>query len=285
MSSNQTVAPLNRSGYLDHGLDHGPEHGREDGSVIRPLDNRGDNGAVGRLDSPLNRAFAGPALGTGQGSCRGSGQGLGACVPGPLLATLVGLVCALAPEMASAHLVSTRFGELYSGILHPITALAHIVPWLALGLLGGLQSPQTARHALLVFPLAVLGGLLLARFIPGLPFVVTFNLFTFILLGGLVALALELGSVVFVALVALVGLSHGYANAAEGLSGGPWLLFILGVGLAAYVVITLITSLAHVFSKDRGWARIALRAIGSWIAAAGTMYLGFLALAPQAAGA
>jgi hydrogenase/urease accessory protein HupE len=62
------------------------------------------------------------------------------------------------PEQAAAHLVSTRFGELYSGLLHPLTTLQHLVPWLALGLLGGLQAPRTARWALLAFPLAVLAG-------------------------------------------------------------------------------------------------------------------------------
>lgn len=263
MTGNKTLAPANR---LSDGAASGSVH-RHLGRYLDRLQNRFTSGLV---DGPTSDSANGPMDGLADGSA------------GTLLPALVALGCLFTPGIASAHLVSTRFGELYSGILHPLTALAHIVPWLALGLLGGLQSPQTARHALLVFPLAVLGGLMLARIAPGLPFVVTFNLFTFILLGALVAFSLELGSGWFVGLVALVGLSHGYANAAEGLRGGPWILFILGVGLAAYVSITLFTSLAYVFSHDRAWARIAVRAIGSWIAAAGTMYLGFLSLAPQA---
>lgn len=185
----------------------------------------------------------------------------------------------LAPASASAHLVSTRFGELYSGIMHPLTALAHVVPWLALALLGGLQSARTARWSLVTFPTAVIIGLMLARWVPGLPFVVTFNLLSFIFLGLMLALALELGPGLFTGLVALIGLSHGYANAAEGLSGTPWLLFAIGVGLAAYLLLTLVAGAAHQFTHGRPWARIALRAIGSWIAAAGAMYLGFLNLA------
>lgn len=192
---------------------------------------------------------------------------------------VLALAALLAPESASAHLVSTRFGELYSGILHPLTALAHVVPWLALALLGALQSPHSARWSLVAFPLSVILGLGIARIAPGLPFVVTFNLATFVLLGLMLALALELGTPIYTGVVVLVGASHGYANAAGELSGGPWLLFSAGVALAAYLLITLVTGAAHSFAVGRPWARIALRAVGSWIAAAGTMYLGFLNLA------
>jgi len=61
---------------------------------------------------------------------------------------------ALAPFAAEAHLVSTRFGELYSGLLHPLTTLLHLVPWACLGLLAGLQRAETSRWVPLAFPLA-----------------------------------------------------------------------------------------------------------------------------------
>jgi urease accessory protein len=182
------------------------------------------------------------------------------------------------PGSAAAHLVSTRFGELYSGMLHPVTTLQHLVPWLALGLLCGLQTPRTARWALLAFPLAVLAGTGLAGLVPGLPHVDTANILSFVVVGGAVALALRLPAPALLGLVVLVALSHGYANAAAEFRGRDWALYATGVGLAAYLVITLVAGSAHALMTGRPWGSIAVRAVGSWIAAAGAMFLGFLHL-------
>ena len=180
------------------------------------------------------------------------------------------------PLDAHAHLVSTRFGELYSGVLHPITTLLHLVPWLALGLLGGLQSPTTARWSLVCFPLAVFVGGLLTELLPTSGFIETFNIVSFVVLGLLVALALKLGLFAFLAIVVVFGVSHGYANAVAEFRGGAWLLYMTGVVLAAYVLIALSAGAAHRVVAIAGWGPIAVRAAGSWIAAAGVMYLGFV---------
>ncbi|MEZ5582771.1 MAG: HupE/UreJ family protein [Candidatus Competibacteraceae bacterium] len=187
---------------------------------------------------------------------------------------LAGVLCLL-PNQAAAHLVSTRFGELYSGMLHPLTSLQHLIPWLALGLLGGLQSVTTARWALLAFPLAVLIGLSLADGLPALAFVQVLNIASFIAIGLLVALKWELGKGLFLSLVVLFGLTHGYANAAPEINGFGWLLYALGVGFTAYLLITLISASTQALVSGQGWRVIAVRAAGSWIAAAGTLYAGF----------
>ncbi len=185
----------------------------------------------------------------------------------------------LLPGSASAHLVSTRFGELYSGMLHPVTSLIHLVPWLALGLLGGLQSATTARWALLAFPLAVLAGAMLAGFVPGLALVTPINIASFMVLGMAVALALRTGTVLFLALVVLFGITHGYANGNDALNGAQWLLYAAGLGLSAYLLIALVTGSCHALVSGPPWGGIAVRAAGSWIAAAGLMYAGFLTFA------
>ena len=46
------------------------------------------------------------------------------------------LFCLLTPQCAHAHLVSTRFGEYYAGLLHPVITLSHLIPWLALALVA-----------------------------------------------------------------------------------------------------------------------------------------------------
>ena len=194
-------------------------------------------------------------------------------------AAAVAAAAALLPTSASAHLVSSRFGELYSGMLHPLTSLEHLVPWLALGLLGGLQSRSTARWVLLAFPVAVLAGLALQSLVPGLPGIAELNLAAFIVLGALVSLKLRLGTAAFVSLAAVVGISHGYGNAAPELRGTAWMLYAAGVGLVAYMLVTLVVGAAHAVAERRSWGVVALRAAGSWIAAAGAMYAGFLLLA------
>jgi hydrogenase/urease accessory protein HupE len=194
----------------------------------------------------------------------------------PALALL--LLCLL-PAPAWAHLVSTRFGELYSGMLHPLTTLQHLVPWVALGLLGGLQAPGAGRWALLAFPVAVVTGTALAEAVPALPFLSLVNALSFVVLGLLVALAIELGTAAFIGVVVLFGLSHGFANAAPEIKDFQYALYAAGVGLTAYILVALSAGSANAIAAGPRWGSVAVRAAGSWIAAAGIMYLGFLLVA------
>lgn len=180
------------------------------------------------------------------------------------------------PEIASAHLVSTRFGELYSGMLHPLTSLQHLVPWLALGLLAGLQLPATARWALVFFPAGVLAGLVAAYIFPGFTGLQAVNVASFIVVGASVAFRLTFRLRTFAAIMILFGFSHGYANAATDLFDYQWFLYVGGVGLVAYMTIALVAASVSVLSTYRAWGGIAVRTAGSWIAAAGLMYAGFL---------
>ena len=188
------------------------------------------------------------------------------------------VVLAALPNMASAHLVSTRFGDFYGGLVHPLLALAHVVPWLALGLLGAIQGPATARWALLSFPLAVAVGSLLGSYLPELPWVNGLNLASIALVGLLVALALQLPPRLFIAVTVLFGVSHGYANSAAFLYGSDRVLYILGVGTAAYLLMALITATATLLRQQTTWGVIALRAVGSWIVAIGVLFGGYTVL-------
>ena len=179
------------------------------------------------------------------------------------------------PGSASAHLVSTRFGDLYSGLLHPLTSLAHIVPWLALGLFAGLQGRESARWILLYFPLSVCIGALLAAWLPELGFINYLNVFSIVVLGMLVALALTPARSIFIGLIILVGLSHGYANGSVELAGRQQLLYVIGVTTAAYILVTLVTGLSHVMAHHSQWSKVAVRTLGSWIAAIGFVFGGF----------
>ena len=182
------------------------------------------------------------------------------------------------PNIASAHLVSTRFGDYYSGLMHPLVALAHVVPWLALGLLGALQGPATARWALLSFPLAVMLGSLLGTYLPELSWINSLNLASIALIGLLVALAMRLPPSFFIAVTALFGVSHGFTNDATTLFGSNRLLYIIGVGSAAYLLIALVTASATALRQRTQWGEIVLRAVGSWIVAVGILFGGYTVL-------
>ena len=197
----------------------------------------------------------------------------------PALAFAVGLLGLSEP--ASAHLVSTRFGELYSGLMHPLTALQHLVPWLGLGLLGGLLGNHTSRWVLLVFPLSVGAGALLAGNLPAAAAIDHVNLLSFVLLGLLVALAARPNRPTFITLTVIVGLSHGFANGTADLEGWPLLLYASGVLLAAYLLIATATAVTHRLSRRTAWGTIAIRAAGSWIVAIGLVFGGYSLMAPE----
>lgn len=175
---------------------------------------------------------------------------------------------------ASAHLVSTRFGEYYAGLLHPLTTLVHLVPWIALALLASVQGKADARRNLLAFPAAVALGVALGAWLPGLAAAPAFNIASLSLVGALVALAVPLPSGAFLALSLLCGLSHGYANAAGDLELWSLTLYTAGVATAAYLLSALLGA-AGVAVSRLDWGRVAVRALGSWILASGLLYAGF----------
>lgn len=195
-----------------------------------------------------------------------------------LLASVFVLAVCL-PDCAWAHSVSTRFGELYSGILHPLTTLRHLIPWLGLGLLGGMLNARTSRWVLVAFPAAVGVGTLLAAVLPELFFVDYFNLSSFVIIGIAVALAITLNAPVFIGFATLIGVSHGYANGNPEISGGgAQILYVLGVTAAAYLVVAVTTGLANALSNRASWGGVAVRAAGSWIVAVGLVFGGFTLL-------
>ncbi len=182
---------------------------------------------------------------------------------------------ALWPGVAHAHLVSTRFGDFYSGMLHPMTALEHMVPWLALGLLAGLQQVRVGRWVPLAFAAAVFFGVILALVIPSAMPVPALNLASFVALGALVALGWQWPTSVLLVLAVTVGLIHGYDNGLAVTPETNALLFVPGVATSGIIVVLLITAVTSaIVQSQASWTRIAVRAVGSWIAAVGVMVVG-----------
>ncbi len=179
------------------------------------------------------------------------------------------------PQYASAHLVSSRFGEFYSGFLHPLTTLIHLLPWVAFGLLAGSQKLALTRSALFVFPSAVFMGVFLGANLPQWQVMEQLNLFTF-LAAVLTLIAVSLDKKIFIAMLALFGLCHGYANGYVQLVGLQLFLYAAGVTLAAYILMIVIAAVSHLLISRQTWGMIAVRALSSWIVAIGLMYGGYL---------
>jgi urease accessory protein len=76
-------------------------------------------------------------------------------------------------------------------------------------------------------------------------------------------------------LAALVGLSHGYLNGAAMGRPDAAALVLLGLVTAVFVLVAL--AAAFVVRLRQPWARIAVRVVGSWIAASGLLLLGWAA--------
>lgn len=178
---------------------------------------------------------------------------------------------AAAPGLAHAHLASDRFGDFYGGMLHPVTALEHLVPLMALGLLAGLQRSPVGGSVLLAAPLGLLIGAAIALAVPWLPAVPWVNKISFVVLGLLVAAAWRLPTAAVIALGVFFGLTHGYANGLAIEPGTNVLLFIAGVAASGLILVGWCAAISSKVASHAIWGRIAVRALGSWIAAIGLM--------------
>jgi urease accessory protein len=176
---------------------------------------------------------------------------------------------------AQAHSTVKGVGDLYAGLLHALTALEHVLPFIALSLLAGQRGLNAQAEAvLLVFPVALMVGATVAMVMPPLPGLAFFNIASAILLGGLVAAALPLPRTLFYGLFVAFGISHGFANGEAISQSTKAYLFILGVGLAGLAVLAYGTLMVDFLLKRKvGWIQIAVRVAGSWIAAIAVLVL------------
>jgi urease accessory protein len=183
------------------------------------------------------------------------------------------VLLALFSASALAHATAKGVNDFQAGLLHPLTALENVLPFLALGLLVGQHGART-KNALPVFWTALILGAVLAMWLPAVPHVDLINVSSMLVLGILVASALPLPPLVYLGLVVLFGLSHGYANGVEIAPPVRAYLFIPGVALGALVLNGLGLVITEYATRSKiGWMSIAVRVAGSWIAAIGLLVL------------
>ena len=174
---------------------------------------------------------------------------------------------------AEAHLVTTGLGPVYDGIAHLVMSPADLALVVALTLLAGMRGARVGRTILAVLPISWLAGGLAGL---SLPAASNFEWTTgacFLLVGALVAADRNLSVRVVASLTAAVGALHGFLSGSALSSTPSGGLELLGGLVALVVVVTLVAGV--VVSLKAFWARIAVRVLGSWVAATGLLMLGW----------
>jgi len=174
---------------------------------------------------------------------------------------------------ADAHLVTTGLGPIYDGIAHLVMSPADVALVVALTLLAGMRGARVGRTILAVLPISWLAGGLTGLGLPAASRLEWTTGACFLFVGALVAADRNLSTGVVAAVAATVGSVHGFL-AGSALSTTPSGGFeLLGGLVAMLVVVTLVAGV--VVSLKVFWARIAVRVLGSWIAATGLLMLGW----------
>ncbi len=175
------------------------------------------------------------------------------------------------PVTVMAHTISKTVGDFYGGILHTFLVMAHIFPLIALSIIAGQQGPKAAGKGLTFFLAALFAGAVAAFYTQPVTAIFYLNLISFIVLGILAALSLKLPLWLFYSVIFFFGFTHGYQNGMELHQTQSPVLFLTGLLAGGLILYTLIAAITVSVKKE--WFQIALRVIGSWVAAMGLMLI------------
>jgi urease accessory protein len=148
-----------------------------------------------------------------------------------IFASLAALA-ALAPSAAFAHVDVGSVSSFAAGLDHPVSGFDHIAAMVAVGLWAALKGGR----ALWVWPAAFVGVMLVGGWLGmaqvPLPFVEQGILASVVVLGVLVALAVDLPVAAGAAIIGLFALLHGHAHGSEVAGDIGGVEYMLGFALA-----------------------------------------------------
>lgn len=165
----------------------------------------------------------------------------------------------------------------WQGCLHPLIVPAHLMVLLALGLLLGQQEKTSRRSGLVLFIVSILIALVLTRFLPHIQHSELTLLVLALALGVLVIVKLPLNSALLLSLSLITAMLMGLdsrVTALPGLDASKIYLQLLGTGISASLILSLLTILS--FYLNKLLAGIAVRIVGAWVTAGSLMVLALL---------
>jgi hydrogenase/urease accessory protein HupE len=181
----------------------------------------------------------------------------------------------VAPGAAQAHLVNSGLGPFYDGTLHLLLSPLDLLGLVAAALLAGLRGAGAARLMVIVLPVSWLLAGMLGMKLPLTLDLDWLSVLSLMVLGVLLAADARLPPVAVASIGAIYGAIHGLLNgsALAVMGAGPSSLF----GIVLAVVLLALLTAAGVIPLRALWARVAVRVVGSWLAAVGLLMLGWLA--------
>ncbi|GLP96399.1 HupE/UreJ family protein [Paraferrimonas sedimenticola] len=172
---------------------------------------------------------------------------------------------------AHAHSPFEGAGAFYSGFLHPFWVPAHLLLLCALGLHIGQSGIQTNQWAVLSFVIATTVGLVAAG-LSALPEIEFMVLVAATILGLTVASKLAIGQTLSAVAAAAAGFIVALDSSQESLVSTDKIVMMIGTGLGAFIAFCIAALVADYLSV-KPWQTIAVRIMGSWIAAISLLVL------------
>jgi len=188
----------------------------------------------------------------------------------PVFAVLACFALCLGATPALAHPAPLGLRGFWGGVLHPLFVIDHVMAALALGLLMGRQ-PQWRWLPPIAFAVGLMGGVavMMSGAVPRYANETILGIA--VVAGVLVATAWPLPVRLGMALAAILGTAIALDSPPEVLSVGEANLMLVGTAIGATAFMIAVWQAAR--QARARWAQIAVRAVGSWIAAAAILAL------------
>lgn len=190
-------------------------------------------------------------------------------------ATAAGVLVALGPVSAEAHLVNTGMGPVYDGISHFILSPWDVAIIAGLAIFAAMRGARAGRMTLLALPAAFLAAAIVGHFFPSAPDPAWLRGAALLLVGLLLAADLRLPLAIVAAIAAVISGYAGFLTGTEYATASAESLMLAGTSVAMIIIATLAAGTTVAIARSADWHRIALRVLGSWCAAIGLLMLGW----------
>ena len=164
---------------------------------------------------------------------------------------------------------SVLLNALQTGLLHPLTVPAHAVALIGLGLMMAQQSRR--RTSILAFAVGLIAGLAALVFAVGETQAYDVLLAATAVAGLAAAIGWPMPVFIAAPLALVIGASIGLDSPPKSVSIMGANAMLIGTAVGAIVVVWLVAAIAARFR--RGWLRIGVRVLGSWVSASAILVI------------